>query len=140
MKYYQLLLAVAILASSLIVCSCVSKRKATDADRLTKEEEQMLVQNARDILLNSKQFKFSKEERAFIANTKPETGFNYTAYKEGRGLLSWQFTEKKRVNLKVEGEFLEPDRQWQINIIRTEETQFVAPRKSQPVTPEEFKK
>lgn len=140
MKYYRLILAAAILASSLIVCSCVSKRKATDADKLTKEEEQMLIQNARDILLNSKQFKFSKEERSFIANTKPELGFNYTAYKEGRGLLSWQLSEKRRVNLKVEGELLESDRQWQVNIIRTEETQFVAPRKSSPATPEEFKK
>ena len=139
MKYYRLILALMVLAASLAICSC-AKRNVTDADGLTKEEEKLLIQNARDIILNSKNFKLSKEERSFISNTKPEAYFNYTAYKEGRGVISWQFNDKKRVNLKVEGELLDSERQWQINVIKTEETQFTDPRKAPPVSAEEFKK
>lgn len=141
MKYCRLIIALPIIAVfALLLVSCNSKRPLTAADELSKAEEQMLIKNAREILLDSKNFRFSKEERNFIATEKPEIGFTYTARKEGRGMLVWQFNDSKRVNMKVEGDLLSADRQWQVNVIRTEPVQLADPKKLPPLTAKDFNK
>ncbi len=92
--------------------SCISDN---DSGRLSKQEENRLVELARVFILHSKKTIVTPAEAEFMRTHYPEMDAAYDGYKKGLLSISWN-TGKRRIVARLYGNMNENNRAWRISI------------------------
>lgn len=104
--------------SSVLLCSCSHEYVPTEKDRLTPQEEEVIITHVRGFILRSKKIGLSLEERSLIQDKKPELVVHYKGYKEGELFIRWSLPNYRTLLLKRNGKLLSNARaDWVIRII-----------------------
>ncbi len=117
-----LLLIVFVVNMGLVSCSSTDE-KDEKKEALSEKEKDALIENARKIVLESKNVKLTPQDKQFIAASKPEFRADYTGRKSGKAFVYWILPDK-RVYMESQGQLLESDRIWRMSITKTGEVKI----------------
>lgn len=110
-----------LLAAGLCVSSCTRPRMSfepTEAEKLTQKEKFALIDYVRGFVLSSHRLKLTAEEKEIIRKTDPRVRIHYTAPKEGRLNIIWEFKAGRTLSALCTGPLQTRNNptDWQINI------------------------
>ena len=103
------------------MASCARERlsfEPTEAERLTQKEKFALIDYVRGFVLSSKKLKLTGAEREIIRKTDPRIRIHYTAPKEGRLNMVWEFKAGRTLSALCHGPLQTRNNptDWQINL------------------------
>lgn len=101
-----------------LFCSCVSDTEITEADRLTKTEEEIVISHVRRFVTQAKKLNLSPAEREVIRTARPGIQIHYTGHKTGRLSIRWSLPNYRVLLLQRSGNLLSSERaDWTVRII-----------------------
>jgi|GEM_PF-1751139 len=104
--------------TGLLLCGCAGSGELTQRDRLTPDEEKRLVEQIRDYLVRSKQFKLSSAERELIRTRPPVLHIAYEGHKTGWISVRWALPNYRILLLQRSGYLLSfRPSEWVVRII-----------------------
>lgn len=103
------------------MASCTRERlsfEPTETERLTQKEKFALIDYVRGFVLSSKKLKLTSAEREIIRKTDPRIRIHYTAPKEGRLNMIWEFKAGRTLSALCHGPLQTRNNptDWQINL------------------------
>jgi preprotein translocase subunit SecD len=100
--------------AALTLSSCNYAGNQIDADKMTKEEKQRLVELARSFLLRNKNIA-TQQERFFIKTNDPIVDAVYEGYKTGKTTIAWD-TGKRKIVARLYGDMTGENHKWRISV------------------------
>ena len=104
-----------------VLVSCARERlsfEPTEAERLTQKEKFALIDYVRGFVLSSRKLKLTAKEKEIIRKTDPRVRIHYTAPKEGRLNMVWEFKAGRTLSALCNGPLQTKNNptDWQINL------------------------
>lgn len=101
-----------LLVTTIALTSCHSTGDADAENKMTKADEQRLVDLARSFILNNKKI-ITQEERYFIKTKQPKVTATYHGYKIGETVILWDTGEDKRkIAARLDGAMTGENYKW----------------------------
>ncbi len=130
---------VTLVVAAVTLASCNSVGGADTGNKMTKAEEQRLVELARIFILKNKKIT-TREERYFVKTNQPKVSVIYEGYKLGKAVILWDTGEgKRKIGARLDGAMTGDNYQWGI-ITYFEPKMIISPLAKERMRPIQVKK